>query len=483
MKKNLFTILAIALLLIVPSKVMAATIEIGQEDLEAAQASGSTPTDKGLTYTSGTGFGAYYLSTGEYRLTEDLTIDGKIFVVTSDETVTFDFNGKTINVTNPATVNYSPYPVLLSDGILTVTGDGKMIFTDTYYQELVGNGKTTIENGTFQSVSLNGEAIINGGTFKNTGNGAPLNLCGDITINGGTFTANGASSVYFYDIDNEYNPQEKYTLTINGGTFTSTYDNGIEIMGGKAININGGTFSGGVSGIALSNDTVVTLKGGKFSATSEDETLVKGGITVYDKTVDITKYLASGYEFSPKIETTTKDISETYTVIYTQKEVLVQKISEDYTILNGDNQTYVVSEGKELVVRASGDIAKFTKLLVDGNELSSEYYTVESGSTIAKIKSSYLSTLSDGTHELTFVYTNGQVSTKFAITANSTEASTTPTTTSATETASKAEATKIEAATNPQTEDNIITYTFIFGLSLIGLVEIIKYNKKQILNN
>ena len=42
-------------------------------------------------------------------------------------------------------------------------------------------------------------------------------------------------------------------------------------------------------------------------------------------------------------------------------------------------------------------------------------YTIKSGSTIATLSNSYLSTLDKGTYTLTFVYTDGEVSTIFVV--------------------------------------------------------------------
>ena len=65
----------------------------------------------------------------------------------------------------------------------------------------------------------------------------------------------------------------------------------------------------------------------------------------------------------------------------------------EYEIVEGDNQTY--ESGNDLVIKANGDIDYFVKLLVDGEELDTKYYSVKKGSTIATISSSYLSTLSN----------------------------------------------------------------------------------------
>ncbi len=84
----------------------------------------------------------------------------------------------------------------------------------------------------------------------------------------------------------------------------------------------------------------------------------------------------------------------------------------EYTILDGDGST--VTEGSDLVVRASGDLGKLTDLLVDNNSVKDKA-ELTAGSTIATIKAALLDTLTAGEHTLTFVYTDGEVSTKFTV--------------------------------------------------------------------
>ena len=132
--------------------------------------------------------------------------------------------------------------------------------------------------------------------------------------------------------------------------------------------------------------------------------------------IDIdTKY---GYELSEnfldnlKINGVAPDQTE---VIFDSWVRCVVKIKAEvvYTILEGDNQTY--QNGKDLTIKADGDLADLVMLKVDGVELDSSNYTLESGSTIATLSSSYLSTLSGGSHTLTFVYNDGTVDATFNI--------------------------------------------------------------------
>ncbi len=86
----------------------------------------------------------------------------------------------------------------------------------------------------------------------------------------------------------------------------------------------------------------------------------------------------------------------------------------EYVILEGENGSWTEG-GSDLYFRASGDYALFTGVKVDGALLDPENYTSASGSTIVNLKASYLSTLAEGKHTLTVMYTNGEASTDFTI--------------------------------------------------------------------
>ncbi len=156
-----------------------------------------------------------------------------------------------------------------------------------------------------------------------------------------------------------------------------------------------------------------------------------------------------------------------------------------YTILDGADQTY--TEGEDIVVRASGDLNKLLMLKVDGEELSTENYTLKSGSTIATLKSSYLNTLSEGNHTVTFVYNDGEVdATLKVLAAQNTSGDDTNTTGDNTNTGTETNnnTTNDSSTGSPQTGDNIVNYVITLILSIIGLAGGSLYlNKKKIFAN
>lgn len=90
-----------------------------------------------------------------------------------------------------------------------------------------------------------------------------------------------------------------------------------------------------------------------------------------------------------------------------------KKSTFSYKIIEGANQIY---KGKgNLIIKSNGDIKKFVKLEIDDKDVSKDYYSLKSGSTIIELKETFLANLNKGKHEITFVYEDGKVSTKFEI--------------------------------------------------------------------
>ena len=91
------------------------------------------------------------------------------------------------------------------------------------------------------------------------------------------------------------------------------------------------------------------------------------------------------------------------------------EIKTPYAITEGTGSSYALQSGNSLTVRGNGDFSKFTGIKVDGVQIGAEHYEAKSGSTIVTLKSSYLDTLTAGTHSLEILWTDGSASTAFAI--------------------------------------------------------------------
>lgn len=96
-------------------------------------------------------------------------------------------------------------------------------------------------------------------------------------------------------------------------------------------------------------------------------------------------------------------------------EIPVGGIETSYAITEGTGSSYALQSGSSLTVRGNGDFSKFTGIKVDGVQIGAENYEAKSGSTIVTLKSSYLDTLTAGTHSLEILWTDGSASAAFTI--------------------------------------------------------------------
>lgn len=84
-----------------------------------------------------------------------------------------------------------------------------------------------------------------------------------------------------------------------------------------------------------------------------------------------------------------------------------------YSIIKGAGQQ--VNVDQDAVFTSDAEYSKFVKVLIDGAELSKNYYTVAEGSTVVTLKKEYLATLKEGKHTISIVSTDGTASTEFTI--------------------------------------------------------------------
>ena len=96
-------------------------------------------------------------------------------------------------------------------------------------------------------------------------------------------------------------------------------------------------------------------------------------------------------------------------------EIPVGEIKTPYAITEGTGSSYALQSGSSLTVRGNGDFSKFTGIKVDGVQIGTDNYEAKAGSTIVTLKSSYLDTLTEGTHSLEILWTDGSASTAFTI--------------------------------------------------------------------
>ena len=110
-------------------------------------------------------------------------------------------------------------------------------------------------------------------------------------------------------------------------------------------------------------------------------------------------------------------VSEGHNSVYTMglRTITIKGTKNTYKFLEGENGSWTQGGNGTLSFRVNGDISKFTGVKVDGITLSTDQYTVKSGSMIITLKAGYLKGLSVGTHKITVIYTDGECSADFEI--------------------------------------------------------------------
>lgn len=124
-------------------------------------------------------------------------------------------------------------------------------------------------------------------------------------------------------------------------------------------------------------------------------------LAVLDKTGHETFVYSSAYaERNGKAGVQTFDVDDAGDVTFDVTAPL-------YAATKGNGQAYAMGGGVGLTFRFSGPLEEFTRLLVDGNEVSTGNYTATRGSTIIKLRPAYLDTLAAGGHTVTAVWKDG----------------------------------------------------------------------------
>ena len=171
-------------------------------------------------------------------LAKNVTVKDTI-VVPAGKALTFNLNGKTLSQSKACTKSYE---MILNKGTLTITGNGKISFTDT------GAGDPNFGWGSY-TVRNEGTLIVENGTIEFKGNQAfgthcslaIFQYCGSTTINGGTISNNAYRSIRLWKGD----------MTINGGTFEGQV--WVHCVDDSAsLTINGGSFKPATGGDASS---------------------------------------------------------------------------------------------------------------------------------------------------------------------------------------------------------------------------------------
>ena len=100
-------------------------------------------------------------------------------------------------------------------------------------------------------------------------------------------------------------------------------------------------------------------------------------------------------------------------------EGLVLTAIGNYQIINGADGKHTIGKDGTLTFRSNAPFSEFVAVLVDGVKVDPSNYDVSEGSTIVRLKQSFLDTLSKGSHTIAIQSIGGTAAANFTITASS----------------------------------------------------------------
>ena len=139
--------------------------------------------------------------------------------------------------------------------------------------------------------------------------------------------------------------------------------------------------------------------------------------TVEVKNGDATLKKGQDYDVSFLYDIPSKSGTATITLKGTYSGTIVSRFDlPNYLITEGAGSSWNKGSSSELSFTANGALGKFTELTVDGKTVDPSYYSTASGSTIVKLKPTYLKSLSAGKHIIGVAYKDGKALAIFSVT-------------------------------------------------------------------
>ncbi len=105
--------------------------------------------------------------------------------------------------------------------------------------------------------------------------------------------------------------------------------------------------------------------------------------------------------------------AKNYTITIVKSDDVDQP--EDYEVLEGGNGQWINDSKNGYSFKISGSADKFVGVKVDGTTLDASDYTLDKDNMVVTLSAEFLSALETKEHTVTFVYADGQVSTKLTI--------------------------------------------------------------------
>lgn len=223
---------------------------------------------------------------GQVTLLEDIVLSETVSIP-ADKTVVLDLNGHNISQTKACTESYE---MINNKGTLTITGNGKISFTDA------GTGDPNFGWGSY-TIRNEGTLVVENSTIEHLGTQTAGTHCiqaiyqyaGSTTINDGIISTPNYRSIRLWHGDVIINggvmdgqvwvqtqTGDPASLTINGGSFSPNGDDmsSVYVENEKntvAFSVTGGEFETKI-GASKPDDLAGSITGGEFSEVAKKDT-------------------------------------------------------------------------------------------------------------------------------------------------------------------------------------------------------------------
>ncbi len=349
---------------------------------------------------------------------------------------------------------------ILSDGSLTIAGNGKLILSGGN-TGIISMGALTVKDKadltiysaqgiTADSAKISGSTV----TVNNVGAYGIL-TAGSLEITGSEFTANGknlglnvasvkisGSTVTIKDSGN-YGIWTTGSLEITDSEITAAGKSmgitaGSAKISGSTVTATGSSYSGfeASNGAMEITDSKIETRSSNYGIfqRGNGKLLIKGESTVKAVVlhelsgIGITGISAvdielDGVEIVKPANGTFKNGN-----IYApnddnpSKDVLIEPIKGEYAFASGADGTYILDSGKDYTITVKRSVNDhrcfdhFKSVEMDGQALEKDAdYTAEKGSTIITLKAAALNRLSEGDHKITVSFDDGKAETSLTV--------------------------------------------------------------------
>ena len=301
-------------------------------------------------------------------------------------------------------------------------GNGGGVYVSWTAKFFMNGGKICGNTATCQGGGVYGTALARANAYD-TGGAAELNVSGSATVTDNT--AGGKNNNVYLTSSTRVSGYETLYVKLDiSDPFSGIIGVSTEnkpVTGKPVVAAAGVTPNVDYSNHIVSDDTQYKIRheGNMLMLTTADEanhqhTWDEGKIT--------------------KQPTTSEEGEKTFTCTVcgaTKTESIEKLVSNIYKIIDGANGKHTIGKDGTLTFRSNAPFSEFVAVLVDGVIVDPSNYDVSEGSTIVRLKQSFLDTLSKGSHTIAIQSIGGTATANFSVTASSnsgnTGSATTPT--------------------------------------------------------